>query len=183
MTVEERLSQARESVGQRIPLQDMGSPILHQAVALWRKLAGDRKYPPREVMTVRNLRSLLRNITLVRVIDGGRDFEYRVVGDANVMAHGVSFQGKRWSDLEARAPGKWAAVKPIYDSVVQTGEPVATRGWIERCMRNNEFVYCEYVHLPLGSEEGVVDHILAVAVYAAHGTPAGSGYWSEYRAP
>jgi len=134
-------------------------------------------------MTVRALRSLLRNITLLRVIDGGRDYEYRVVGDAYVMAHGISFQGKCWSDLKTLAPRHWATIKPIYDSVVRTGEPLATRGWIERGICTDEFVYCEYVYLPLGTEEGVVDHILAVAVYVTHGALIGSGYWSEYRVP
>jgi len=134
-------------------------------------------------MTARVLRSILRNVTLLRVIDGGRDYEYRVVGDAYVMAHGISFQGRRWSETEALSPGHYAAIKPVYDSVVRSGEPVATRGWIERGAHTDERVYCEYVYLPLGTEETGVDHIMAVAVYVSRAFATGSGYWSEYRAP
>ena len=134
-------------------------------------------------MTARVLRSVLRNITLLRVIDGGRDYEYRVVGDAYVMAHGMSFQGKCWSETEALSPRHYAAIKPVYDSVVRSGEPVATRGWIERGAQTDEHVYCEYVYLPLGTEETGVDHIMALAVYVSRTFSTGSGYWSEYRAP
>jgi hypothetical protein len=164
-------------------LGEVDSPMLLHGIALWRELSGDRKFPPRSAMTVRVLRGVLRNITLLRVIDGGRDYEYRVVGDAYVMAHGISFQGKRWSEIESLSPRHYATIKPIYDSVVLTGEPVATRGWIERGAHANEHVYCEYVYLPLGTEEAGVDHIMALAVYVTRGPSTGMSYWSEYRAP
>jgi len=101
----------------------------------------------------------------LRVIEGGRDYEYRVVGDAFVMAHGRSFQGKYWSEVERLSPGFYAYIKPIYDHVVRTGEPLATRGWIERGAGSKGHVYCEYVYLPLGSAETGVDYILIFAVY------------------
>jgi len=159
--------QPRESLTQSIPLQEVESPILVQGIALWAKLRGNRKYPPRNDVTPRELKSLLRNTMLLRVVDGGGDYEYRIVGDAYVMAHGVSFQGSRWSDTALFSPGYQAAIKPVYDQVVSSGEPVATRGWIERGSAAGEHVYCEYVFLPLGTEADSVDHILVFAVYVA----------------
>jgi hypothetical protein len=151
---------------QRISLSEIDSPLLQNGIALWRRLCGSRKFPAREDVTPRLLLGLMRNTTLLRVIDGGRDYEYRIVGDAFVQAHGRSYQGKLWSETAALSRGYHDRIKPVYDRVVQLGEPLATRGWIERGAERTEQVYCEYVFLPLG--EDAVDHLLIFAVYLPH---------------
>lgn len=153
----------RKRVSRFVPLSEVDSSVLIDGITLWQSLCGDRKYPRRGDITPRGLKSLLRNTTLVRVIEGGKDYEYRIVGDAYVMAHGISFQGRCWSQIDGLTPGYQAFVKPIYDRVVREGEPIATRGWIERGAGSNGHVYCEYVFLPVGDE--AVDHILVFAVY------------------
>ncbi len=154
-----------ERLSHRIALAEIDSSILLQGAAFWRGLCRERKFPARADVTPRGLAGLLRYTTLLRVIDGGKDYEYRIVGDAYVMAHGVSFQGKRWSDTEKLSPGYYAMIKSTYDRVVRKGEPVAMRGWIERGGSNSELVYSEYLFLPLGENDQVVDHILVFAVY------------------
>lgn len=154
----------------RVPLAEVTHPILVQAVAFWRRLAAGRKFPARSEVTPRGLGNLLRNTELLRVVDGGMDYEYRIVGDAYVLAHGVSFQGKAWSQIGRLSPRFHRMIKPVYDSVVATGEPVATRGWIERGGATDEHIYCEYVYLPLGADGATVDHILIFAVYIPHDT-------------
>jgi hypothetical protein len=156
---------------QRIPLSEISSPVLLHGLALWRSLCGGRRYPPRDAVTPRALKGLMRNTTLLRVIDGGRDYKYRIVGDAYVMAHGRSYQGLLWSETAVLSRGYHDRIKPVYDHVVQQGEPLATRGWIERGDDRAGQIYCEYVFLPLG-EDGV-DHILVFAVY----TPCESENW------
>ncbi len=146
-----------------IPLAEVDSAILLDGIALWRSLSKGRPFPSRADITPRTLKTLLRNTSLVRVIDGGRDYEYRIVGDAFVLAHGGSFQGKRWSETVGVAPGYHDYVKPVFDQVVREAEPVATRGWIDRGTGTTGYIYSEYVFLPLG--ETVVDHILVFAVY------------------
>lgn len=150
-----------------IPLAEIDNAILLSALKLWDELRGDRPYPARAAVTPRVLKPILRNTSLLKVIDGGADYEYRIVGDAYVMAHGHSYQGLRWSETAALAKGFHSFVKPVFDSVVRDGAPVATRGWIERGGQSTGHVYCEYVYLPLG--EGAVDHILVVAVYLRRG--------------
>lgn len=167
-----------------IPLEEVGNATLQQGIALWRDIAGEEAFPARSAISARCLKPLLRNTTLVRVIDGGRDYEYRVVGDAYVMAHGTSFQGKKWRDVAAISPGFHAYIKPIYDRVVRTGEPIATCGWIERGAGSKGQVYCEYVYLPLGTAQSVVDHILIFAVYLGrdgvkHGATAMTGSFAD----
>ena len=156
---------APEELSHRIALAEIDSTILLQGAAYWRGLCRERKFPSREDVTPRGLAGLLRYTMLLRVIDGGKDYEYRIVGDAYVMAHGVSFQGKRWSETDKLSPGYHAMIKSTYDRVVRKGEPVAMRGWIERGAKKSELVYCEYIFLPLGEDDRTVDHILVVAVY------------------
>lgn len=147
----------------RVAVEDVDNTILLDGIGLWRELSGARSYPSRKDITPRLLKPLLRNTTLVRVIDGGRDYEYRIVGDAYVMAHGVSFQGRLWSQIANVSPGYHKYIKPIYDEVVRDAAVIATRGWIERGSGSVGSVYCEYVFLPLGDVE--VDHILVFATY------------------
>jgi hypothetical protein len=150
----------------RIALTDIDSPVLQQGIAYWRRLCGERSFPSRDDVTPRGLSSLLRNTTLLRVVDGGKDYDYRIVGDAYVMAHGISFQGKLWSETDKLSPGYHAMIKSIYDRVVRKAEPLAIRGWIERSSQQSEPIYSEYVFLPLGTDGATVDHILVFAVYA-----------------
>lgn len=148
-----------------ISLDEIDSPILLQGIALWRALCARRRFPARQDISPRALGSLLRNTTLLRVIDGGKDYEYRIVGDAYVMAHGVSFQGRLWSDTDTLSPGYQSMIKSTYDRVVGEAAPVAMRGWIERSGLTSEFIYSEYVFLPLGTDGKTVDYILVFAVY------------------
>ena len=154
-----------EELSHPITPDEIDNPILLQGAAYWHDLRGYRDFPARSDVTPRGLAGLLRYTTLLRVIDGGKDYEYRIVGDAYVMAHGVSFQGKRWSDTGTISPGYHAMIKHTYDRVVRKGEPLATRGWIERGGRATELIYSEYLFLPLGSDGTTVDHLLVFAVY------------------
>lgn len=147
----------------RIAIEEVDNPVLLEGIALWRHLCKGRKYPSRNDITPRVLRQLLRNTTLVKVVDGGNDYEYRIVGDAFVMAHGMSVQGRRWSDTAGLSAGYHDYIKPIYDEVVHDAATIATRGWIERGAGSKGHVWCEYVFLPLGEAE--VDHILIFAAY------------------
>jgi hypothetical protein len=160
---------AQANPSSRIPLEEIDSPILLQGIAYWRRLRGEQPFPARADVTPRGLGNLLRNTTLLRVVDGGKDYEYRIVGDAYVMAHGTTFQGLCWSEIGKLSPGYHSMIKWTYDRVVRTAEPVAMRGWIERGGHSNEYIYSEYVFLPLGDSK-TVDHILIFAVYVPRGT-------------
>jgi len=115
------------------------------------------------------MRDLLRNVVLLRVIDCGRDYEYRIVGDAHVLAHGFSMHGKNLSQMDGHAPGYGAILKQLYDYPVRRGTPLALRGWLSMGEDDRaEFVYSESVFLPLGPDDDTVDHVLNFSVYLAH---------------
>lgn len=148
-----------------VPLAELDNPVLLQGLDYWRGLRGARNFPSRTEVTPRGLLGLLRNTKLLRVVDGGKDFQCRIVGDAYVMAHGYSFQGKNLSEDHEIAPGYAAAVTAIYKRVVGTAEPVAFRGWVGRSSRSVEQIYSEGVALPLGADGAIVDHILVFSVF------------------
>jgi hypothetical protein len=156
-------------VSRCIPLEEIDNAVLLNALRLWEDLRGGSPYPSRNAVTPRMLKPILRNTMLLKVVDGGADYEYRIVGDAYVMAHGHSYQGMRWSQTAGLAKGFHKVVKPIFDRVVREGEPVAMRGWIDRGGASTGHVYCEYLYLPLGEPGGSVDFILVCAIYLRRG--------------
>jgi hypothetical protein len=154
-----------------IGIDDVAEPVLLDGFAYWKTLCGARAFPPRGAVTVRGLGRLLRHTLLLRVIEGGKDYEYRIVGDAHVVAHGLSVQGKLWSQAGDPHSVHRQMNKIVYDRVAQGREPVALRSWMEREIHIQELVYREGIYLPLG-EAGAVDHILAFSVYKPYLGPA-----------
>ena len=143
----------------------LDSTSVSQAVRYWMSLKGARKFPSRQDMALRDMTPFLRNVVLIRVIDKGADFEYRIAGDAHVQAHGLNFQGMRVSQVEALAPEQGKKTRATYEYVRLLGEPFAVRGWVGRDVPEAKFCYYETAFLPLGIN-GEVDHILVVTAYA-----------------
>jgi hypothetical protein len=153
-----------ETVSARIALDEVESALVRAAVGYWRELCRGRPFPARADILPRDIRGLLRNIALLKVVDDGADYDYRIVGDAHVMAYGFSMQGKRLTEMDEFAAGHGEVLKRLYDRVVRKGEPYALRGWIGRSERQKKFIYSESLFAPLGDGE-TVDHVFNVSVY------------------
>jgi hypothetical protein len=158
------LPSSTDDTGGRIPFGEVESAAVRDAIAFWQGLCRGRRFPSRGDIRPRELRGLLRNICLIRVLDGGSDYEYRVIGDAHVIAYGFSMQGKRLSEIDSYAPGHGQVLKRLYDRVVRKGEPFALRGWIEQAGVQRKYIYSESLFAPLGEGEAV-DHVFNVSVY------------------
>jgi hypothetical protein len=148
----------------RIEPEDVQNPLLCKAFDLWKELKGTRRFPERGEVTPRNMSDFLRNIVLVRIIDGGTEFEFRIVGDAIVMAQGEAFRGLTTAQIDKRIPGYGKMLNYVYRGVAERGMPTAYRGWFERA--DDRSFFQETLILPLGPDGGQPDHILIVAVYA-----------------
>jgi hypothetical protein len=155
-----------ERPGGPISLDMVEAPAVRAGIGYWKRLCGQRKFPSRSEVTPRDILGLLRNAVLLRVLDGGAEYEYRIVGDAHVIAHGFSAQGLTLSQLGIIAPGYETILKSLYDYPVRKGVPLALRGWISR--GESEFIYSESVFLPLGPDDVTVDHVLNFSVYVPH---------------
>jgi hypothetical protein len=124
-----------------------------------------RSFPAREDIVPRDLAGLLRHVVLLRVIDAGADYEFRIVGDAHVISHGFNMQGLKVSDVDAYSPGYGPVLKSLYDRVVRRRDAYAFRGWLERGDQQKKYIYSESVFMPLGPDSVTVDHVLNFSVY------------------
>ena len=147
------------------PPAEAQNPLLRRAFELWSTLRGQRRFPRRGEVTPRNMAEFLRNTVLVRVVDGGKDFQFRIVGDAIVQVQGDSFQGMTTAEIDERIPGYGAMLCSVYREICARGEPLAYRGWFVQPHTKMAFFH-ESIILPIGPDDATVDHILIVGVYA-----------------
>ncbi len=152
-----------ESASGTIALEKIESPIVRQGLDYWLRLKGERPWPARADMAPRDMAPLLRNIVLLRVLDG--DYEYRIVGDAHVISHGFSMQGLKASDVDKYSPGYGTVLKSLYDHAIHRRGPFAFRGWMERGEKRKQYIYSESVFMPLGPDSQTIDHVLNFSVY------------------
>jgi hypothetical protein len=150
---------------QKIEPSEIQNPLTRKAFEKWDRLRGTRRFPSRTDAAPRELSLLLRNIALVRVIQGGAEFEFRIVGDALVQAQPGLRAGLTTPQLDEEVPGYGTALRLIYQDVCDSRRPEAYRGFYQRSADKISF-YHETLLLPLGTSDGVVDHILVVGVYA-----------------
>jgi hypothetical protein len=143
----------------------LASPIVRQGLDYWLQLKGDRAYPARSEIVPRAIVRLLPHLSLIRLIDGGADYELRIVGDAHVKAHGVSSQGLRVSDVDKFIPGYSAGLKMVYDAAVRERGAIGFRGWFRRG-EQKEKSFSESVLMPLGPDATTIDHVLTFSDYS-----------------
>jgi hypothetical protein len=148
-----------------IMLDELENPIVKQGVDYWLSLRRGRRYPARKDLSPHDMIALLRNVVLVKVIDGGKDFEYRIAGEAQEQAYGWRLQGRRVSQVAAEKPAYGHHVLGSYRHVRESGEPLTVRAQIGSNFPYLKFVYCEHVVLPLGDDDSAVDHLLIFSAY------------------
>ncbi len=73
---------------------------MRQGVAYWRALKGTRSYPAATDIRPRDLAPLLRNVVLIKVVDGGLDYEYRIVGGRPCQQPRLFHPGRRVSEVD-----------------------------------------------------------------------------------
>jgi hypothetical protein len=156
---------AKSTLGERVQIDSIHDPLLNQAFSVWSELKGEARFPQREAMTPRVMAPFLRNIVLVRVLENGKEYEFRIVGDAIVQVQGESFQGMTLAQIDAKLPGYGATLRPIYGKLVAEGEPRAYRGHVPDAPLKRAFSH-ESLLLPLGADGKTVDNILIVGAYA-----------------
>ncbi len=159
-----------ESSGEIISLEKLEAVPVLSGVAHWRSLCAGRRFPERADIEPPKFGPLLGHVILVKVLDDGADYEYRLVGETLVPGFNENFAGRRLSQIVASAPKFGLGLRMLYDMVRTSGEPLGYRGWVGKDMKGAEFVYHENALLPLGPEGGEVDHLLIVSVILPRGT-------------
>jgi hypothetical protein len=142
-------------------LDQLREAPLRAAVAYWSAIRGNRPFPSRNELKLRDMGGLLPYMSLVTVIDGGADFEHRIVGDAVVRAFNVPIQNRRFSEIALHAPKLIEVSFWLFRKVLETRAPLA---YLQRTQSDTfKLVYslAEMVLLPLGGSDETVDHVVA----------------------
>ncbi len=148
-----------------LTIDEVENPLVRVGVNYWRQLRGTRHLPDRARLSPRDMTGILKNIVILRVLDAGKDYEYRLVGDNQVQAYGFNFQNLKIGQIIAVAPEFGKMMYGIYEHVRATRDPFVVRGWIGKEVPDSRFVYHESAFLPMGADGETVDHILVVSVY------------------
>lgn len=133
--------------------QAMPAPLvaLH---ALWNERRGTRLAPARADFDIFDLRPWLGYLVLIDVVDGGRDFHYRVYGTAITSFYGNDLTGRLLSAVE---PAIQAVVGPEYRRVIAEARPLFV---VRRPRVRRESARVARVILPLSSDGTAIDQIL-----------------------
>jgi hypothetical protein len=148
-----------------IALDEIEDAALRCALAYWRSIRGERRFPTRADIKPRDIASILRHISLLKCEKD--DFRYRIVGDVIVRAFDLPLQNRCLSELSYEEPGFGAIARPLLQRCADSGEVIAVRGRTGRDLIKVTFTHYENVLLPLGPDDGAVDHIMVVSAYHA----------------
>lgn len=119
---------ARPEIGDVGPLLGECVPAneeIIQAEAHWHKIRGHEPVPYRRSLDPLDFPTLLRFVELIEVLDGGRDFRYRLIGDEiNRISRGY-YAGRKVSEIPSqRAPSRIFA---LYAQTVRQRRPICVR--------------------------------------------------------
>ena len=156
---------------ERFSLDAVESAPTRRCIAIWRLLRASRRFPAHDDLELKDITDIMPYMSLVAVIDGGKDFENRFVGDAVVRAHDVPIRHRRFSDVAKDMPALMEGLLPLFRKVVETGEPLAYRGRTGHDMSHVVYTDFEGVLLPLGHSDEVVDYVLYVGQCELKVTP------------
>lgn len=113
----------------------LSDPFLNKLLDHWRGLRKGRTLPPRADFDPTAFGSDVRNMTLVDVIDGGADYEARLVGTGIEEVLSVVGGLGRLSALADRQVRE--NYRQMLDRVVATAQPVFARGYLDVWTRRN----------------------------------------------
>lgn len=156
---------------ERFSLDAVESAPPRRGIAIWRLLRASRRFPAHDDLELKDIADIMPYMSLVAVIDGGKDFENRFVGDAVVRAHDVPIRHRRFSDVAKDMPTLMEGLLPLFRKVVETGEPLAYRGRTGHDMSHVVYTDFEGVLLPLGQSDDAVDYVLYVGKCELKVTP------------
>lgn len=147
------------------PLPDMRGQ-LPSLYAAWQDKRGARAFPSKIDLVPRGIKNHLKHIALVRLIDGGEDFEFRIAGDALVQDLGQNIQGRRLSEFADFGP----ALESAFRAVATAAVPMLFE--FQHALPERVSACGQILLLPVGEHDGEVDHILAMGTVPS---PADAG--------
>jgi hypothetical protein len=143
-----------------IALEELRSPRTRLGLDYWRMLRGTRCFPTRDEIKPRDIAGALTNMVLVKVLNGGADFQFRIVGHHASLGYHTVFTNRLFSDVAVELPRASQNWGNICRLIVDNGAPIAVRVLSGFDAPEANFAEAEAVFLPLGGTEHEVDHVL-----------------------
>lgn len=153
---------------ERVPLDGLENPAVRKGADYWGRRRGHRRFPAYEDIHPRDFVAILPNTLLIKVVDGGTDFEFRIVGEVQERTYALPFAQKRLSEMADTSPVYGFALQGFFGHIVAFREPVALRGQLGAGFSNVTFGYFESLFLPLGANDDSVDYLLGFSAYGPH---------------
>ena len=136
-------------------------PVLLSLYDYWLAKRGRQKAMLRGDLDPVEIPSLLQNLILSDVGDGGHSIRYRLVGTEIVTAHGFDYTGRTIEQLTSGAP--LAFTRQLYGTIVAQGVPVYSEGNFR--WAGKEHRWTSRLHLPLTRDGSEIDMVLAGQVF------------------
>lgn len=150
-----------------VPLENMETPVVRQGIAWWNKLRGERSYPARDDIRVRDIAGLLRHMVLAKVLDGCDDYLLTIVGDEVCRSYRAPIINRRMTEIAVDLPNMAARWLTLFRRVTMTGAPLAVVVTVGKETPEINFTHAETVCLPLGPMGQAADHIVCFGQHAA----------------
>ena len=139
-------------------------PLLHAVREYWRGKCRGRAIPARADLDALEMRPFMGSMFLIDVIDGGRDFRFRLIGTQLVERFGRDSTGKSFSDAYAGANQVTATwLRGVYERVVAEAVPIWSCAPLDQMDR--EFVVSAAIHLPLSADGRTVNMVFGASAF------------------
>lgn len=139
------------------------APELVRLHAYWNDRRGARFAPARADIDPADLAPLLPDLMLMDVVDGGRDFRFRLIGTRIVEGLGRDSTGRLFSDLYRDAPAARERLAGRFQQVLRSRRPVFGRGRIYWVADRGHKSF-ESAHLPLSGDGAGIDIVLMALI-------------------
>jgi len=134
------------------------NPKLLDFYALWRGKCSGGRLPARTDFTLEDLRPYIGRIAILDVIDGGRDFRFRLYGTQIAEEYKGEMTGKSVTAFRANF---FAAIVPGYRRAVETRQPHYDAPEIDDALMLYKW---ERLVVPLASDGTTIDMIMVCSI-------------------
>lgn len=147
----------------QVPESHVSHPLVRKFADYWRSLRGEQGVPFKSAFDpVIDAPRIVSNVLIYDVLDGGRDFRVRLIGDEVVSHFGRNIAGLKVSDYTPINPN---LLIDLYSIPLQQGELAFYQGSYEREGRG--FVIYDAAFGPLLSPSGSIDFLAGVVAYTS----------------
>ena len=147
-------------------------PMHRNAFAYWQQLAGKGTSPLRSDFDPFAIPYVLPHVIMTNVVDRGRDFQFRVFGQAVLDRLNNNYTGMFLSELPDQE--KRQKVWQSYRAVTETGRP--SRSALEYTGPYENISVAEELYLPFFQTGGDICSILVVVAFDNSGKPPSRRY-------